>query len=227
MIKGVLGKFVGTRSAAPDRTLRHVSASKPWRWVKLGGGAMYRPFHLLVPLLLLALAGYLGASDAPPPAGSRAGRAESQADLVIDLRADTPVIRPGDIPRFTAHLVNPGTRAMTVVLPGDGSSCGWRTPVIRWNPPMQADRDCGNSNALKPEDVITLEPGRRVRLNWLGWPTLPGGGTHKVSLVMEHIPDLRWAGVPLGTHDREALREIRRSKGFKAESNVVEVRVRR
>jgi hypothetical protein len=179
--------------------------------------------NVLASITLLVIAGCVIALDAPDPAPAEAGLVE---ELAIELRADTPVIRRGETPRFTAHLVNRSVRPTTVVLPGDGSSDGWRTPVVRWSPPLQLGGRCGNINALKAEEVITLGPGQRVPLGWLGRPTLAGAGAHKVSVELEHIPDLQWSGIPLGKHDPGAMQKIRLREGFRAVSNVVEVQVR-
>ncbi len=173
-------------------------------------GLCYR-FRLLMPIAFLVGTGCFSATDTPAIAPGEVGLVE-KAELAIELQADTPVIRRGEIPRLTAHLVNRGAQPMKVVLPGDGSSCGWRTPVIRWAPPMQVDGRCGNINALKAAEVITVGPGERVELRWLGWPTLATVGTQQVSLEIEHLPDLQWAGRPLGEHDPEAMAKIRQSK---------------
>jgi len=45
-------------------------------------------------------------------------------------------------------------------------------------------------------------------------------------LELEHIPDLKWAGVPLGEHSPTAMAKLRQTAAFQAVSNVVEVTVR-
>lgn len=115
---------------------------------------------------------------------------------------------------------------MTVVLPGDGSSCGWRTPVIRWNPrPQYGEARCLNINPLKLDEVISLGPGQRVKLGYIGGPQLTSAGKHLLSVEMEHIRDLKWSGIPLPDHDAGAMEKVRQIKGFKAVSNVVEIEV--
>jgi hypothetical protein len=150
-----------------------------------------------------------------------------EPDLRIDLRVETPVVKLGENPRFTIYLVNDGTEAVTIVLPGDGSESGLRTPIVRWNPPFLYERRCGNIEALKSHEVIILGAGERTRLQkWVDRPTLSGPGKHEVSLELENIPDLKWGGIPLGEHDAAAMRKVRRTPRFKVRSNVVEVEVK-
>lgn len=129
-------------------------------------------------------------------------------------------------PVFTAHLVNHGDSATTVVLPGDGSESGSRTPIVRWTPsfPSSGVRMCGNINALKAQEVQTLEPGERLKLDgWIGGPSIDRPGTYTVSLELRHIPDMNWSGIPIGDHDSGALQRIRESRPFTAKSNSIEV----
>ncbi len=173
----------------------------------------------------LALVFALGCS---PPAedGAATSSGDESIRLSLLLEADVPVITPGGSAQFTAHLVNDGGNVVSVVLPGDGSSDGWRTPVIHWNPPDQGGRFCGNINALTPDEVVDLAPGESVELVWLGRPTFKEVGTYQVTLEYEHVPDRKWHGIPLGEHDPAAMRRVRGVPGIKLTSNVVEVHVR-
>jgi hypothetical protein len=142
--------------------------------------------------------------------------------LAIELTCSLPVLNPGQERAFVAHLVNKGGKPITVVLPGDGSECGRRTPMVRWNPVMKTDGRCKLMNPLTPADVIELAPGQRVKLGWLGWPTFSEVGVHKVSLELEHVPtmEFHYGGDPA------ALKKARETTPFKITSNVVEVRFR-
>jgi hypothetical protein len=146
--------------------------------------------------------------------------------LRVVLFTETPFIAPGTNPHFVAHLVNDGAEPVTIVLPGDGSESAMRTPIVRWSPPMQLGGRCGNVNALKAEEVVTLQAGASVPLTgWIGLPSLKDPGKHHVSLELENIPDLEWRGLPLGRHNATAMDRVRRTPRFKAVSNVVEVQV--
>src|SRR5262245_110834 len=93
------------------------------------------------------------------------------AGLEIELTCTNPVVTPAYDPGLPAHRVNKGKKPVTVVLPGDGSDVGWRTPVVRWGKEERGTiRRCGNINRLKPEEVIELLPGQRVKLDWIGHP---------------------------------------------------------
>jgi hypothetical protein len=84
---------------------------------------------------------------------------------------------------------------------------------------------CGNINCLKPEEVVELAPGQRVKLGWVGAPSL-NLGMNKVSVEVEHVPTLKWRGVPLGEHDAATMKKVQALPAFKVTSNVVEVQVR-
>jgi hypothetical protein len=125
---------------------------------------------------------------------------------------------------FTAHLVNNGWRTETVVLPGDGSESGWRTPIVQWTPALMVCR-CGNINGLKPDEVIDLAPGDRVKLEGIAYPGLKPG-LNRVRLELIHQPGMRFRGIALDDHDPEAMKKVRQSSPFRVTSNVVEVRVK-
>jgi hypothetical protein len=197
-------------------------------------------YRLLGVLLVAAAAGCVPRDDEPDPTPpGRTDRSDSGdagppvPNLRIDLRAGKTVVKPGESPEWRAFLVNDGSAPVTVVLPGDGSNCGWRTPVVRWRSgddpadPLLVGGRCGNINSLRPEEVIDLAPGQRVELTeWMHWPTPGGVRTHRIWVELENIPDLRWQGVTFRDHDPVAMQRIRQSPSFKAVSNVVAVEVR-
>src|SRR5262245_38101006 len=99
--------------------------------------------------------------------------------IAVELKALTPVLKKGQYPRFSVEVVNRSGREITLVKPGDGSDCGWRTPIVTWTvegvQPRGLARKCGNVNPLRPDEVFTLKPGQRASLGpWTGMPQLPG-----------------------------------------------------
>jgi hypothetical protein len=52
--------------------------------------------------------------------------------LELRLRATNSKVKLGQPVRWEVVLVNRGKQAVTLVQPGDGSKCGWRTPIIEW-----------------------------------------------------------------------------------------------
>ena len=147
-------------------------------------------------------------------------------ELSLLLEVESAVITADETPKFKARLTNNGDEPVTVVLPGDGSLLGWRTPIVRWNPSRESERDCGNINALKPHEVIELAAGASVELPWIGWPNLGDSGKHHVRLELEHIPELQWSGIPLGEHHAATMTRLRQIPAFNIVSNEVEVEVR-
>jgi hypothetical protein len=123
-------------------------------------------------------------------------------------------------------LTNKDSVPVTVVLPGDGSDCGWRTPILTWTPAVKMDRTCGNINALRAREIVTLLPGKSVSLGeWIAPPAPTRPGKHRFTLTYENKPGLAWRGVPLGQHDPAAMAKVKASTPLKVVSNTVEVEV--
>lgn len=128
-----------------------------------------------------------------------------------------------------AFLRNSGVSVLTLIDAGDGSGAGRRTPILSWVPESAGARwgwECGNINALRPSEVFDLGPGESREID-LGWgPALTGQpGVYEVRLRYENAPDLEWSGIPLGQHDEEAMRRVRRSSRCVVLSNSVVVTV--
>ncbi len=185
---------------------------KPWCWYLFG------LFALLVAVVVLSMTVIRTFLEVHNP---------EKPNLRIELLTETPVIASGTHARFVANLVNDGPEPITIVLPGDGSESGMRTPIIRWNPPMRIRGRCGNINSLKTKEIVTLNAGESVPLKeWsIGSPTLNEPGRISVTLELENIPDLEWGGIPLGQNSVVAMYRVRRTSRFKAVSNVVEIQV--
>src|ERR1043166_2217350 len=109
--------------------------------------------------------------------GTAASAAGALSLTVVPAAA---VIKRGDQLKVEATLTNNGASPAILVLPGDGSFSGWRTPIIRWSfvahdapqpYPEQflaTDRFCGNINALRLSEVFTLIPSASRGLNeWI------------------------------------------------------------
>jgi hypothetical protein len=177
---------------------------------------MIRSSSLFV-LSLVVAAGCRQGPSAPKPIPN--------AKLRIELSTDSRPISPGGIPDLNAVLINDGPEAAVIVLPGDGSVRGLRSPIVRWNPPM-VSAGCGNIDRLMRSELVTLEAGDRIHLSRaIGWPELSKPGKQMVSLELENVPGLVWRGIPLGEHDPVAMEMVRNSMPFKVVSNVVEIEV--
>jgi hypothetical protein len=167
--------------------------------------------------------GILGCSDAENHDWPE--RADPEAGVALRITPEAQTIKAGESPRFTAILVNEGKNEVLLVEPGDGSDCGWRTPLVAWS--LRQSRNggrCGNINALKPEEVFTLAPGASHELKgWIGQPYLPRPGRYRVALRYSNEPQREWSGVPLDEHDPKAWEALRRSTPVTAVSNTAEV----
>lgn len=146
-----------------------------------------------------------------------------EVKLRIELVPKRAVICVGERPEFDARLINDGAESITIVRPGDGSHSSRRTPVLRWNPPMERRPGFGHINALRSDEVVTLAAGESMPFS-VTRLDLTTVGKHAMSLEMENIPGREWAGIH-GPHDAEALARLRRTLPFKARSNVVEIEV--
>lgn len=146
-----------------------------------------------------------------------------EVKLRIELVPKSTVIRVGERPEFAAKLINDGSEPITVVRPGDGSHSARRTPVLRWNPPMELRPGCGCISALRSDEVVTLAAGESMPFS-VTRLELTMVGKHAMSLELENIPGKEWAGIH-GPHDAEALARVRRTLPFTARSNVVEIEV--
>jgi hypothetical protein len=178
----------------------------------------------LLSLLVIALFGAAAALE-------KQNAKEPTPEVIATLETTTPTVKKGEQPMLNLTLVNRSSGEIVLVKPGDGSDGGWRTPIVTCLVDGEVDgrlhRRCGNINRLKPDEVVTLKPGERLKMSeWLGTPSLPRSGTYKLSLRYVHDPKLEWKGIPLGMHDKGAMEKIKASRHIEVESNVVEITVK-
>jgi hypothetical protein len=181
-----------------------------------------RTVSWLLTISLINLFSILGCSDAENRDWTE--RADPGTGISLRLAPETQVIKVGQSPRFTATLVNGGNNEVILVEPGDGSDCGWRTPVVEWSRRRKDVMRCGNVNPLKSDEVFTLQPGKSHELNgWVGEPYLSGPGRYRVALRYRNEPEHHQSGVTLDKDDPKALEGIRRSTPVSVVSNTVEI----
>ena len=173
--------------------------------------------------VVLAAASAASSQDASRPALAT----RPAPELRLELSTSTPNLMLGDWLKFSAVLVNEGREPVTVVLPGDGSYAGLRTPIFRWTPARMGSFVCTTISEIQPEEVVTLEPGKSVKVDrWLGQPALDHADRHAVFVELENVPDLKWGGHPLSEYGAGTMELVRKSQPFKVKSNVVIVEVR-
>jgi hypothetical protein len=141
--------------------------------------------------------------------------------LELRLRAATAKVKHGQPVRWKVALVNRDRHGVTLVRPGDGSDCGWRTPIIEWLVNGQVDGaiDLGQVDR-KPKTNATPTPAPKPDLK----PACLTGNRRRVArcgninrLKASDVFDLApgkqitfedWLGppdLPVGTH-RVAVR---------------------
>jgi hypothetical protein len=159
-----------------------------------------------------------------------------------ELRLELPTVvrRNADV-WVHATIKNTGSVPATLVLPGDGSMDGWRTPVVGWSmlpadsgaahPNESArlrDRLCGMMNPLRADEIIELRAGSEIELShWVYFESPTAAGKYRSVLYYANEPALEWHGFPppLELSETSAVRGMRRSTPIALVSNEVVVEV--
>ena len=159
-------------------------------------------------------------------------------DLELKLQAPAEAIHVGDYAKFIVTIANNGKEPVTLVEPGDGSECKWRTPVIGWSvlpaeetqkkhpdePPLFQGGRCGNMNALSSQELFTLKSGNSKRLeDWMGHPTFANPGKFRMVFFYQNIPDLKTS--KMGGLQPEVLEKLKSSQACLLKSNEIVVEV--
>ncbi len=156
-------------------------------------------------IVLVASATLASAAPLPREAGGLEFRLEAPATV---FKGEPFTVR--------VFAVNGDREPVTFVRPTDGSLDGWRKANYAWHRGRTAecsDRPegggarCGNVNAWKSDDVVTLPAGGRVELRgWLGenHSTLNEPGAHFLRLRYDFDPDRKEKGLA-GTHAADAI----------------------
>ena len=155
--------------------------------------------------------------------------------LSLKLVLETPVIKVAEPAKIKFIITNNGNETVTLVHPGDGSSAGMRTPILRWwviengkltEHPMEVELiRCERIQALQWDEVFRLPPGetKEITERWL--PPFGRPGTFKLRFFYENRPSLRWDGIEMGMHNPIAMWRVRNSTECKLTSNEVEFTV--
>jgi hypothetical protein len=158
--------------------------------------------------------------------------AETSRQVELSIHHPTGRINSYDDREIKADITNLSDEVVTLVVPGDGSEVGWRTPIITWTV-VDATTDrlewplrirCGNQNALGSDEVIRLAPGETRELDHLWLPTAKPG-KYKVALTYENRPGAKWRGWVMGLHNPIAMLRLRNSTRVVTTSNVLTLEV--
>lgn len=147
--------------------------------------------------------------------------ADIATGVALVLSPDRQSIRAGEVPTLTATLINRGSQEVTLVKPGDGSECAWRTPLVEWSAGDALPRlRCGNMNALQADEVFTLGSGESCLLDFWYIPRFSRPGRYSLAM--------RYTNFPKIVLREEAIRDpmarrMRQSTRVSTVSNKVEV----
>ncbi len=135
------------------------------------------------------------AADAGEPSPSTSAvRPSSSCKLKASLRDVGPT--PSG-KRFKLLLKNEGTSAVRLVMPGDGSESGWRTPILTWSATqgtkpiaVRFGRHDAMMNRIEASEIFSLAPGASRELGeWVLAPSLPAGA-YELRLTYRNDPGL-------------------------------------
>lgn len=131
--------------------------------------------------------------------------ARQSNDLRLTLRFSATTLHVGEEVNFTATITNTGNQNVRLVLPGDGSGQGLRTPDVSMfvarnddaaRPPSYPERflGCGTIRALTTEEIFTLAPGGSKSLGEDLSRQFNEPGVYRVALLYANSPSLGWQG---------------------------------
>ena len=162
--------------------------------------------------------------------------------ITLEAEPNSLAVPVGDRPDVHLFIVNGGPDELTLVQSGDGSSYGWRTPLVgvsiapvavakhprAGDTPRFSGGRCGNINPLRDEEVVVLAVGQRLEVDvgWYHLEPLDQVGTFEMVFYYENRPTLEWRGLALGGgHDAKAMARVRDSSNVELRSNQVVVTV--
>ena len=181
-----------------------------------------RRHALVLAAIVLAVPVVRAGQPSAPPVRKGAPRLE------LRLSTTTPRLAPGTIPDFRVEMRNVGDTPVRLVMPGDGSMAGWRTPTVRWIKDAKTDRfiGCGTMNGITLDEVFTLPPGEtRALTGWIAPPRLKPG-RNRVAILYANTPATPYDllhSKPDRRDEDAATRACRETAAVRVRSNTVEV----
>lgn len=159
------------------------------------------------------------------------------AGLVLEIKAAGPPTNAEYRP-ILVTLVNKGDKPVSLVMPGDGSSSGWRTPLIGWSVikkgeagkhpnevPLYKGPRCKQMNPLQKSEIFTLQPGQSKKLEWTSIPDqVDKPGTYRLVCYYANNPEIPWHA--WRQHDPEAIKLAQQSTKCFLRSNEIEIEVK-
>jgi hypothetical protein len=194
------------------------------------------------PLVVLGLGVAAGrADDARPVEHAEVAPAVTTArDLILRVSTKKAEYTTKEAIPVTVTITNRGPAPVTLVQPGDGSDCGWRTPVIGWSvlpandekaahpnemPKHASVGRCGNRNPLDPKELFVLRPGetKTVSAAWAGLPV--DEGKQRLVFYYRNDPAVKWRG--LSGDDPAVLARVKDTFPCLLKSNEITITVKK
>ena len=159
----------------------------------------------------------------------------SSGDLGLHFLTSTPILKVGETPAISLYITNYGAETVTLVMPGDGSESGWRTPVV-WSSTLQVGdlrphsnvpdftriSRCGNIMSLKWDEVFNLAPRESKEIGeWIWLRPFEKAGSYRVRFYYVNQPWLIWRGRELRSHNPVAMWRVKNSTETNLCSNEV------
>lgn len=156
--------------------------------------------------------------------------------------AELSVGRDG-VAEVTGTITNDTAKAVTLVLPADGSDAHMRTPITGWSlistnslgpidrhpeTPVPRKRGYGDINALRRDQVFILPiRGKKSFSAWLAPRDFAAApGVYRAVFYYINDPKLKLTGYVLGKHDAGVEKRIRSSTPCRLVSNEIAVTVK-
>lgn len=158
------------------------------------GSASRSAVPAVAPLASAAAVSGTTAQGSPPP--PEASPHDAPQGSTCGLRATLrPLGKKDSSERYSLTLTNTSSQAVQLVVPGDGSQVGWRTPILTWTAKLEgkpiaelSPARCGMMNAIEADEIFTLAPGEsRTLIEWLGEPSY-APGTYDLTLRYRNDP---------------------------------------
>jgi hypothetical protein len=202
---------------------------------------MIHRFNLaLVAVFLGTGLGFSGDDRSTPKGGDLREMDTLLPDLTLQIAPIKAVYQEGEQIKLSVTVMNKGPKPVTLVQPGDGSDCAWRTPIIGWSIINAEDEKtqhpddlalakgggrCGNRNNLKMTEIFTIKPNEFKQLSEWGSYVNLAPGTYRLVLYYRNDPDYnKWQG--LSQDDPEARKEVKKTFACMLKSNEIMLAVK-
>jgi hypothetical protein len=154
------------------------------------------------------------ASEAPAPSADATAPPSDAPAAPLESCGLTATLRRAPNGSFGLVLKNGGPSTLRLVLPGDGSEAGWRTPTLTWTATSggkpvsrEGEARCGLTNPIEAKELFSLAPGAERQITeWIPPPPFPRG-TYELRLTYRNDPRLAGGKVTVTEEAKRGLEE--------------------